>query len=92
MTARDATDNEHVDPPPSDEPSMPLALVEPGRRVRVSAIHAGRGMQSRLASLGIRKGTELQVISNSRNGPFIVAIQDFRVILGRGMIHRIKVC
>ena len=70
---------------------MPLSMVESGRVVRLVAIDSGRRLQARLAALGLVPGTELQVISNSTTGPFVVAVRDSRVVLGRGMAYKILV-
>ena len=70
---------------------MPLAMVEAGRRVRLVGVNAGRGHQARLASMGLVPGTELEVIRNSFRGPFIVAVKECRVMLGRRMVQRIVV-
>ncbi|MBW1731331.1 MAG: ferrous iron transport protein A [Deltaproteobacteria bacterium] len=70
---------------------MPLAIVEAGRRVRLVAIKAGRGLQGRLASMGLVPGVEIEVLQNSLNGPCIVSLKGSRIILGRGMAYKIVV-
>ena len=68
-----------------------LSAVAAGDRVRVKAVHAGRGLQSRLASMGLIPGVELEIIRNTSGGPFVVGIKETRLMLGRGMAHRIEV-
>jgi len=70
---------------------MPLSMVNSGRRVRLLAIRAGRGLQARLAAMGLVPGVELEVIRNSHHGPFIVSVKDTRLVLGHGMAHKIEV-
>ncbi len=70
---------------------MPLSMVDAGRTVKLVAVDSGRELQARLASMGLVPGTELEVISNSSRGPFIVAVKDSRVMLGRGMADKIRV-
>lgn len=70
---------------------MPLAMVESGKCVRLLAIRAGRGLRSRLAAMGLVPGVDLVVVRNSLNGPFIVSVKGSRVVLGRGMVHKILV-
>lgn len=41
--------------------------------------------------MGLLPGAELRVVSNSAWGPFIVAVKDGRMILGRGMAEKIEV-
>ncbi len=70
---------------------MPLAMVESGRRVRLLAVKAGRGLQARLAAMGLVPGVEIEVIQNLAHGPFVIAVKGSRVMLGHGMAHKIVV-
>ena len=70
---------------------MALSQVEAGRRVRVAAVRAGRGLYARLAAMGMAPGAEVEVIHNSAWGPFIVLVRGSRIMLGRGMTDRIEV-
>ncbi len=70
---------------------MPLAMVQPGRRVRLVAINGGRGLQSRLAAMGLAPGVEMEVVSSRLQGPFIVEAKGSRLMLGRRMVHKILV-
>jgi Fe2+ transport system protein FeoA len=74
-----------------EDKSMPLATVEAGRRVKIVGVEAGHGLRSRLAALGLVPGTEVEVIANGGRGPFIVAVKDSRLMLGRGMAQKIVV-
>ncbi len=70
---------------------MSLGMAREGQTVRVLSIHAGRGLQARLAALGILPGAELTVLCASHRGPVVVAVKGTRVALGRGMAQRIEV-
>jgi len=70
---------------------MPLSMVRTGEKVKLLAIHSGRGLQRRLADMGLVPGVELEVISNGGHGPFIIAVKNTRLLLGRGMAHHIEV-
>ena len=70
---------------------MPLTMVSSGSRVHLLEVHAGRGLQGRLAAMGLVPGVEIKVISSSLHGPFVVAVKGSRVMLGRGMAHKIMV-
>jgi Fe2+ transport system protein FeoA len=70
---------------------MPLAMIESGRRVRILAVEAGRGLRSRLSAMGLVQGAEIDVIRNSAHGPVVVAVNGSRVMLGRGMASKIDV-
>jgi len=71
---------------------MPLTLVTPGEDVQLMAIHGGHHIRQRLADLGLTPGVELRVIQSAMNGPLIVGLRnDSRLVLGRGMAHRMYV-
>ena len=72
-------------------PLMPLAMVRTGAQVRLVRIDAGRGLQARLASLGLLPGTGLRVVSVNARGPAVVAVGESRIALGRGMAHKMMV-
>jgi len=69
----------------------PLSSVKAGNKVVLVRIDAGRGLNSRLASMGLVANTEIRVVSNSHPGPFVIIVKDTRVMLGRGMAHKIMV-
>ena len=69
----------------------PLSSVKAGEKVVLVRVDAGRGLNSRLASMGLVANTEIKVVSNSHPGPFVIVVKDTRVMLGRGMAHKIMV-
>ena len=70
---------------------MPLEQAQLGDTVRVVAINAGRGLQARLAAMGITPGSRLTIKGRNSHGPFVVAVRNSRVALGRGMVSKIEV-
>jgi Fe2+ transport system protein FeoA len=70
------------------EPETPLAEVPPGQRVRITNYDGGRMLRSRLASLGLTLGSEVNILQNNR-GLIIVGIDGGRVALGRGVSRKI---
>ena len=70
---------------------MSLAMVASGSRVRFLSVDAGCGLRCRLAELGLVPGTEIEVLRNSRCGPFLVAVRGCRFLLGRDMASKIFV-
>ena len=74
-----------------DKQLRPLSMVRVGETVRVVKVNAGRGLNNRLAAMGLVPNTELTVVSNSHPGPFIVTVKESKVMLGRGMAHKIMV-
>ena len=70
---------------------MPLSMISEGTRAILKKIDGGRQLRGRLAALGLLPGTELEVIQNSGQGPFVVAVKGSRIVIGRGMASRIEV-
>ena len=53
-------------------------------------MHGGHGLKHRLAEMGLSVGTELLLV-RSEGGPVVVEVRSTRLMLGRGMAHRIMV-
>ena len=69
----------------------PLSMVRTGDSVRLVRVNAGRGLNSRLASMGFVSNVEIRVVSNGHPGPFVVIIKDVKMVLGRGVAQKIMV-
>jgi len=70
---------------------IPLALVREGERVKVSRVLGGRGLVRRMTDLGLRPGTEIEIVSASRTGPFVIRLGKQRLGVGFGMAKKIFV-
>lgn len=70
---------------------MPLTLLEQGTKAILRSVHGGRGLRGRLAALGLIPGTEITVLRNGGDGPFVVAVNNSRICIGRGMAMKIEV-
>lgn len=68
-----------------------LSTAKAGESVRLVRIDAGRGLNSRLASLGLVANAELKVVSNGHPGPFVLIVKEAKVVLGRGVAQKILV-
>ena len=75
----------------SAEKGETLSLIKSGNTVRLVSITGGAFMRSRLMSMGLLQGTAIEVVKNSGRGPVIVSIRGSRLVLGRGMAHKIIV-
>ncbi len=71
--------------------SILLSKIKAGKKVKLVSIDAGRGLSSRLASMGLLPNEEITVVSNAHPGPFVVSVKDSRIILGREMTQKIMV-
>jgi ferrous iron transport protein A len=65
-------------------------MVNPGEEVALVGVNAGRGLQRRLADMGLYPGANLKVIQ-SHPGPIIVQVGNSRFGLGYGMAQKIVV-
>ncbi|MCE4606968.1 MAG: FeoA domain-containing protein [Desulfurococcales archaeon] len=77
--------------PPNDPV---LERVPAGRKVRVKYILGGWNANSRLASMGIVQGAEIEVLKNDLNYPWtpiIVKVNSVEIALGRGIASRVVV-
>jgi len=66
-------------------------MVKADEKVKLVSIDAGRGLKSRLTAMGLVPNVEITVLNNSHPGPFVISVKDSRMILGRGMAHKIMV-
>ena len=69
----------------------PLSMVRAGETVKIVRIEAGRGLNSRLAAMGLVPNVQIKVVRNNHPGPFVINIKDSKIMLGRGMAHKIMV-
>lgn len=70
---------------------IPLSMVRPGEKVEIVEIRGGRGIYSKLTNMGFYPGVMIEVISDIRRGPLIIAKEGIRLGLGFGMANRIFV-
>ena len=69
----------------------PLSSVKAGEKVRLIGINAGRGLNNRLTAMGLVPNVELTVVSNGHPGPFVISVKDSKMMLGKGIAHKITV-
>lgn len=68
-----------------------LDEIPEGGEVRIVSVEAGPGLKNRLAAMGLLANEKIQVVRNDRAGQIIVNVKHSKVILGRGMSHKIFV-
>ena len=71
--------------------TIPLDKVQPGDSVRVVSIEAGASLKNRLAAMGLLADVKVRVVRNDGAGQIIVDVKNSKVILGRGMSHKVFV-
>ncbi len=70
---------------------MVLSRIDPGKEVTLIDIAGGRGIRSKLYSMGLVPGVNLRVLNRSGSGPVIIAVKNSRLAIGRGMAEKIIV-
>ena len=69
----------------------PLSMVKAGQTVKLVRINAGRGLNSRLAAMGLVPDVEITVVNSEHPGPFVISAKGSKMMLGRGMAQKIMV-
>ncbi len=70
---------------------MLLSTAKKGDLLRIRATYGGRKLHAKLSAMGLVPGMHIEVISNNQRGPLIVRVMESRIILARGMAHKIMV-
>jgi len=68
-----------------------LARSAAGSKVRILGINGGKEMQSRLLSLGLLPGIEVEVQSTAAHDPVLLLVQQARLAIGHTMAAMIVV-
>lgn len=86
-------DVQDADPkdPKAPQPPMPLAMATIGQELVLAELRGGKKMKHRLAEMGLTPGARFRVLNCSQPGPFILLVKETRLVIGRGMIHRVMV-
>ena len=80
-----------MDKDPSETLNVPLSAVPSGEHAEVLRFIAGRGLQARLASMGILPGVAVRVMRNDSFGPLVLGLKGSRLMLGRGVADKVMV-
>ena len=70
---------------------MVLSMIDQGKEVTLIDISGGRGVRSKLYSMGLVPGVTLKILNQSGLGPVMIAVKDSRLAIGRGMADKIIV-
>jgi len=75
----------------ADDKVVPLSALHAGEHGEVVELTGGRGMLSRMTSLGFTPGADVTVVQNYGRGPLIARVRNARIALGRGEARRVYV-
>ncbi len=70
---------------------MILSRVNAGKEVIIQDINGGRGIRSKLYSLGLIPGAKLTILRGNCAGPTMIAVKNSKLAIGRGMARKIIV-
>ena len=76
---------------PELNPGRALSSAKVGENVKLVYVDGGKGLQHRLAELGLTPGVRFRIVAKGSPGPFIVSVKGARMMLGHGMVHRIRI-
>ena len=71
--------------------TFPVAMLSEGEKARIVSIEGGAGVRKKLTDLGILPGKFIQVAHGSGRGPRVLVVDDTKVMVGQGMLHKIIV-
>ena len=72
--------------------AMPLAMAATGETVECVEVEGGAGLRRHMADLRIMPGTRMLVVSGGNApGPVVVKVGEGKLMIGRGMAHKILV-
>jgi len=68
-----------------------LSAVGAGETVKLVSVNAGQALNSRLASMGLVANVEITVVNSGHPGPFVISVKDSKMMLGKGIAHKVMV-
>jgi len=70
---------------------VPLHKAKQGEKLIVKEFEAGKNMQHRISSMGLKTGDLIEIVSSGFGGQVVIAIGENRLVLGKGMAEKIRV-
>jgi Fur family ferric uptake transcriptional regulator len=70
---------------------VPLHKAKQGEKLIVKSVDAGRNMQLRISSMGLKIGDLIEIVSSGFGGQVVIATGENRLVLGKGMAEKIRV-
>jgi ferrous iron transport protein A len=71
-------------------PYVPLVSLPIGSRARITAIQGGQGLHRRLLGLGLRVGSEIDIL-HQRGCGVVIAAAGNRIALGGGVAEKLEI-
>lgn len=74
-----------------DNTCFPLGFLKNGQTAIVRGASGGKNMRQRLIEMGLVAGVKIRIIKNNPGGPLIIALNENRLAIGRGVSLKIMV-
>ena len=84
---RDVTNQDNRD----EKQLISLSTMDAGQKTKLVRINAGKNLKGRLTAMGLIPGVEITVVNNSHSGPFVISVRGSKMMLGRGVVHKLLV-
>ncbi len=68
-----------------------LHKARQGEKLIVKGFEAGKNMQLRMSSMGLKIGDPIEIVSAGFGGQMVIASKENRLVLGKGMAEKIRV-
>ena len=68
-----------------------LHKAKQGEKLIVKGFEAGKNMRIRIASMGLKIGDLIEIVSTGFGGQVVISTRENRLVLGKGMTEKIKV-
>jgi Fur family ferric uptake transcriptional regulator len=68
-----------------------LHKAKKGEKLIIKEVEAGKNMQMRIASMGLKIGDLIEIVSSGFGGQVVIAAGENRLVLGKGMAEKIRV-
>jgi len=73
------------------ETIVALHKAKQGEKLIVKGFEAGKNMQLRISSMGLKIGDLIEIVSSGFGGQVVIAVGENRLVLGKGMAKKIMV-
>jgi Fur family transcriptional regulator, ferric uptake regulator len=73
------------------ETIVALHKAKQGEKLIVKGFEAGKNMQLRISSMGLKIGDSIEIVSSGFGGQVVIAVGENRLVLGKGMAEKIRV-
>ena len=70
---------------------LPLDTAKQGEQLIIKDVLGGAGVRMRLLTMGLRRGDQIDIVTNISKGQLVIAVEGKRYVLGRGMAQKILV-